>query len=80
MNRNAISENTPPQVRPVEEGAKRERNRSDVTRARVKERRKGAKSPKALGFFRSQNEKEWSLQVELTNATAGGRCRSQLFH
>ncbi|GFX01997.1 hypothetical protein TNCV_371861 [Trichonephila clavipes] len=33
-----------------------------------------------LLFFRSQNEKEWSLQVELTNATAGGRCRSQLFH
>ncbi|GFU11618.1 hypothetical protein TNCV_4320921 [Trichonephila clavipes] len=33
-----------------------------------------------LFFFRSQNEKERSLQVELTNATAGGRCRRQLFH
>ncbi|GFX59594.1 hypothetical protein TNCV_3753591 [Trichonephila clavipes] len=33
-------------LRPVEEGAKRERNRSDVTRVRVEERRKGAKSPK----------------------------------
>ncbi|GFX17317.1 homeotic protein ultrabithorax [Trichonephila clavipes] len=32
--------------RPVEEGAKREQNRSEVTRARVEERRKGAKSPK----------------------------------
>ncbi|GFW94197.1 DUF1758 domain-containing protein [Trichonephila clavipes] len=42
-----ISENTSPAGgRPVEEEAKRERNRSDVTRARVEERRKGAKSPK----------------------------------
>ncbi|GFW58360.1 hypothetical protein TNCV_2635341 [Trichonephila clavipes] len=32
--------------RPVEEEAKRERNRSDVTRTRVEERMKGAKSPK----------------------------------
>ncbi|GFX53904.1 hypothetical protein TNCV_1598501 [Trichonephila clavipes] len=47
VNGNAISENTPPAGgRPVEEEAKRERNRSDVTRARVEERRKGAKSPK----------------------------------
>ncbi|GFX38796.1 hypothetical protein TNCV_4748661 [Trichonephila clavipes] len=46
MNRNAISENTRRRGRPVEEEAKRERNRSDVTRARVEERRKGAKSPK----------------------------------
>ncbi|GFV88777.1 uncharacterized protein TNCV_3355291 [Trichonephila clavipes] len=47
VNGNAISENTPPAGgRPVEEEAKRERNRSDVTRARVEESRKGAKSPK----------------------------------
>ncbi|GFT73630.1 hypothetical protein TNCV_3096551 [Trichonephila clavipes] len=95
VKRNAISENTSPRRgRPVEEEAKRERNRRDVTRARVEECRKGEKSPKRvreapkrrrekellLFFFRSQNEKEWSLQVELTNATAGGRCRRQLFH
>ncbi|GFW31207.1 transposable element Tcb2 transposase [Trichonephila clavipes] len=42
-----ISENTPRTGgSPVEEEAKRERNQSDVTRARVEERRKGAKSPK----------------------------------
>ncbi|GFV55724.1 hypothetical protein TNCV_755241 [Trichonephila clavipes] len=35
----------PPQGRSVEEEAKRERNRSDVTRARVEERRKEVKSP-----------------------------------
>ncbi|GFX98076.1 hypothetical protein TNCV_4907251 [Trichonephila clavipes] len=47
VNGNAISENTPPAGgRPVEEEAKRERNRSDVTRARVEERRNGEKSPK----------------------------------
>ncbi|GFY27869.1 hypothetical protein TNCV_243341 [Trichonephila clavipes] len=64
--------------RPVEEEAKRERNRSDVTRARVEERRgRGRKALKRvrgapkrsrekellLFFLCSQNKKEWSLQV-----------------
>ncbi|GFT03049.1 hypothetical protein TNCV_1361301 [Trichonephila clavipes] len=89
-----MSEITPPAGgRLVEEEAERERNSSDVTRARREERRKGAKSqkcvpeaPKRSGekecciFFRSQNKKERSLQVELANATAGGRSRIQLLH
>ncbi|GFU23444.1 uncharacterized protein TNCV_4447511 [Trichonephila clavipes] len=77
----------------VEGEAERERNRSDVTRARVEERREGAKSPlrvreapkrsrekECCNFFPSQNEKERCLEVELANATAGGRNRSQLLH
>ncbi|GFT15575.1 hypothetical protein TNCV_4985351 [Trichonephila clavipes] len=74
---------TPQGGRLVEGEAERERNRSDVTRARVEECRKGAKSPKRVReapkrsreeecsnfFSRDQNEKERSLQVELANAT-----------
>ncbi|GFX55761.1 hypothetical protein TNCV_3428321 [Trichonephila clavipes] len=66
------------------EEAKRERNRSDVTRARVKSVGRGRKAQNAfekhqnavgrknaaIFIFRSQNEKERSLQVELANATA----------
>ncbi|GFX95940.1 uncharacterized protein TNCV_2085201 [Trichonephila clavipes] len=44
-----ISENTPPAGgRPVEKEAKREGNRSDVSRARVEERRKGRKAQKRV--------------------------------
>ncbi|GFY03663.1 hypothetical protein TNCV_3092891 [Trichonephila clavipes] len=58
VNGDAISENTPPAGgRPVEEEAKRERNRSDVMRAGVVERRKGAKSPKNA-FEEQQNARE----------------------
>ncbi|GFW37830.1 hypothetical protein TNCV_4630351 [Trichonephila clavipes] len=52
---------SPRRGRPVEEEAKRERNRSDVTRARVEERRKGARSPKT----RSRSTKTQSLDETL---------------
>ncbi|GFX55587.1 RNA-directed DNA polymerase from mobile element jockey [Trichonephila clavipes] len=63
-NGNAISENTlPAGGRPVEEEAKRERNRSDVTRARVEERRKEAKSPKT----HSRSTKTQSVIIQIIN-------------
>ncbi|GFS50668.1 uncharacterized protein TNCV_2042391 [Trichonephila clavipes] len=58
--------------RPVEEEAKRERNRSDVTRARVEERRKGAKSPKTRSrSTKTQSLKPGSLVLYIDNAGGG---------
>ncbi|GFX53545.1 hypothetical protein TNCV_4653311 [Trichonephila clavipes] len=67
-----MSENTPPAGgRPVEEEAKRERNRSDVMRAKVEERRKGRKDQKRVRGAPKRNPDEMTDEEDFDENLIG---------